>query len=308
VNRPNLPGNADQSKSPETSRPTLGVVAIAYNEERDLGAFLEHLLPWVDEIVIVDDGSTDQTATLAREAGEKVTVNVSPRQPSEYYSHQRNKGIAAATSDWLLHMDIDERVPPELATEICDAIQDPAMAGYRFRRLNFFLHHPMRGGGWQKWNLVHLARRDKFRFGGKMHETCLVDAPHECIGQLQHRIWHLNDTDYSERLRKSFAYCQVDAEDLAKRTIGWWHILLKPLIAFVKTYFLQCGFRDGIRGLISSCHAADARFRACALAWDAQHPTSRHELEAQLGALWKKAGAEPDRPLPLQAVTSSARS
>src|SRR2546428_14092308 len=96
-------------------RPTLGVVAISHNEETDMPGFLEHLLPWVDEIVIVDDGSTDETIQIARAAGPKVKIISSPRQPGEYYSHQRNKGIDAATSDWLLHMDIVERVTPELA-------------------------------------------------------------------------------------------------------------------------------------------------------------------------------------------------
>src|SRR5687767_11794205 len=98
--------------------PTLGVVAISHNEERDIGAFLEHLLPWVDEIVIVDDGSTDGTAHLIRAASAKIKFVESPRTCDEYYSHQRNKGIKAATADWLLHMDIDERVTPALAEEI----------------------------------------------------------------------------------------------------------------------------------------------------------------------------------------------
>src|SRR5438105_3705605 len=155
--------------------PTLGVVAIAHNEECDLPAFLEHLLPWVDEIVIVDDGSTDGTERLARSAGAKVKFITAPRRPGEYYSHQRNKGIDAAMSDWLLHMDIDERVTPELAEEITASIRDPLRDGYRFRRLDFSLHRPMRKL-WRRWNLIHLARRAKFRFGGKMHETTVIEA------------------------------------------------------------------------------------------------------------------------------------
>src|SRR3972149_1078964 len=90
---------------------TLGVVAISRNEERDLPGFLENLLPWVDEIIIVDDGSTDSTRKVAETAGEKVRFLVSPRMKGKYYADQRNKGIDAARSDWLIHMDIAESIP-----------------------------------------------------------------------------------------------------------------------------------------------------------------------------------------------------
>src|SRR5437867_9133513 len=102
-------------------RPTLGIVAICHNEEKDMPRFLEHLLPWVDEIVLVDDGSTDRTVEIAQAAGPKVRVIVSPKTADEGYSDQRNKGIDAAFSEWLLHMDIDERVTPGLAEEILKA-------------------------------------------------------------------------------------------------------------------------------------------------------------------------------------------
>jgi glycosyltransferase involved in cell wall biosynthesis len=268
------------------NRPTLGIVAISHNEERDMGEFLNHLLPWVDEIVIVDDGSNDRTADLARAGGAKVKFIESPRSSGQYYSHQRNKGIEAASSAWLLHMDIDERVTPELRREILTCLQDSAKDGYRFRRLNFFLHRQMRGGGWQDWNLVHLARRDKFRFGGKVHETCLLDAPASRVGQLSSYMWHLNDSDYSERLRKSMTYCSVEAEDLlqAGRKVTWAQLLLRPLASFIKTYFFRSGFRDGVAGLISSIHSADAKFRAIALAWDQQNRISRETLEMSLTA------------------------
>ena len=156
--------------------PTLGVVAICRNEQRDLTGFLEHLLPWVDEIVLVDDGSTDDTLIIARSAGQKVSLISSPRLPGEYFSHQRNKGIKAARSDWLLHMDIDERVTPELRREIEEGIRRTDVDGFRFHRHNFFLHRQIRGGGWQLWSYLHLARREKFLFGGKIHEECNLSS------------------------------------------------------------------------------------------------------------------------------------
>lgn len=252
--------------------------------------FLAHLVPWVDEIVIVDDGSTDSTASRAAAGGNKVKFIPSPRSAGQYFSHQRNKGIAVATSDWLLHMDIDERVPPDMAQEILAAIEDPAKDGYRFRRLNFFLHRPVRGGGWQNWNLVHLARREKFGFGGKMHETPLLNAPAERIGQLRSCMWHLNDADYFERIRKSNVYMEVEAETWAERAvrIRWYDILLRPPWYFVRPFFLQGGWRDGVVGLIWALHCATGSVRFFSILWDRQHGIPRQDIECQLHRAWEQ--------------------
>ena len=267
---------------------TLGVVAISHNEEKDLPAFLAHLLPWVTEIVIVDDGSTDRTAEICRSAGATVKFVISPRRPGEYYSHQRNKGIAAAKSDWLLHMDIDERVTPELSSEILSAIENTRYDGYFFRRQNYFLNRLMRGGGWQTWNQIHLARRTKFRFGGKMHETNLLDAGPERAGQLAHLMWHLNDSDYVERVRKNMTYMQIEAENLLEKghRVRWYDFVLRPLIRVVKSYFLQGGWRDGITGFLYAVYIFGATFNAYATAWDRQNALSRQDLENELSNLW----------------------
>jgi glycosyltransferase involved in cell wall biosynthesis len=271
--------------------PTLGIVAISYNEERDLPGFINHLESWVDEIVIVDDGSTDTTQAIAQSGSAKIKFIKSPRTEGEYFSHQRNKGIDAATSDWLLHMDIDERVPPDLAVEIREAIARPDKEAYRYRRLNFFLHRPMKGGGWQDWNLVHLAKRSVLRFGGMYHEDCLVSLPDERIGQLDCAMWHLNDDTYIERMTKSNLYCQEQAVDLAKtiQRIGAWHMLWVPAKDFLKKFFFKQGYRDGVLGLLFALHSATATFRACAILWDQQYRVERSVVEEDLERLWRRA-------------------
>lgn len=275
-------------KTSQNAGSSLGVVAISFNEEKDLPGFLDHLVPWVDEIVIVDDGSTDATKQIVDKFPQKVKFIQSPRSEGEYFSHQRNKGIDAAKSDWLIHLDIDERIPPALANEIQQSIQNEDMDAYRYRRLNYFLHRPMRGGGWQDWNLVHLARKPVFRFGGMYHEECIVDAPVERIGQLKEKIWHLNDDSYRERMNKSNMYCQEQANNLLKRglQIRWWHLLALPFIELIKKYVKKKGYRDGTLGLLFSLHASCATFKACALVWDKQNPKSREMLESDLKNLW----------------------
>lgn len=271
------------------SRPTIAAVAICRNEEVDLPGFFENFLPWVDEIVLVDEYSTDRTIELAQVAGDKVRVIQRYRDPETGFAGQRNAGIAIAQSDWLLHLDIDNRAPPELAQEIRCAIVDSTKNGFRYRRLNFFLHRPMHGSGMQRWNQPWLARRNKCQFRNIVHEECIIDGEAAAIGQLQAPMWHLNDDSYGERLRKSMQYCELEAEKLLRRgrRVRWFDLLLQPLWVVAKRYLHDGAHRDGILGLVLTVHSADAVFRAYALAWDAQNPVARETLEEQLREMWR---------------------
>jgi glycosyltransferase involved in cell wall biosynthesis len=272
-----------------SDRPTLGVVAICRNEERDLPGFIDHLIGWVDQIVIVDDGSTDRTCAIAESAGDKIRLIRSARAEGEYYAHQRNKGIDASSSDWLIHMDIDERVSPELAVEILTAIADPTIDAYRYRRRNYFLHRPMQGGDWTGWNLAHLARRGTLRFSGMYHEKIDL-VPQSRVGQLSHFMFHFNDESYEERLRKSAVYQVEIAEDImqSKQALGYFQILFSFIKEFAYQYFWKKGFLDGTIGLVWAFHAASANNRAYIIAWDAQHRIPREKLEDEIRAMWER--------------------
>lgn len=276
------------------ARPTLGVVAIAKNEERDLPGFLSHLLPWVDEVVIVDDASTDRTVEIARAAGPKVRVVEHAMDPAAGFAGQRNVGIAAATCDWLLHLDVDDRVTPELALEMRAAIQDPTKDAYRYRLVNFFLHHRMRTGGWERWNNIRLARRGLHRFAKAVHETCVVDAPAERIGQLRHRMWHLGDESYAERIAKNRQYAQFEAKRIVASgcRVRWYHLLFWPTYRALKAYLVHQGFRQGTLGLLHALFTFTSTFNWYACAWDEQHRPAREILERQVAAAWQAAWAE----------------
>ena len=277
--------------SARRQRPTLGVVAIAKNEERDMPGFLDHLLPWVDEIVIVDDGSTDRTAEIVAAAGGKVRL-LSRRMSEEGgFAQQRNVGIESARSDWLLHMDIDERVTPQLAAEITLAIAEERGNAFRYRRLNFFLHRPMNAGGWQHWNKPQLARRGAHRFVGVVHEECMIEGGARCIGQLAAAMWHLNDEDYTERVRKNARYMQMTGDGLLARgrKIRWYHLLVIPLWRALRAYLLEGAFRLGTRGLLFSVYTFSSVFNWYAYEWDKQNRIERDELEAELARQWRAA-------------------
>jgi (heptosyl)LPS beta-1,4-glucosyltransferase len=278
----------------DEKRITLGVVAISRNEERDIVGFLGHLLPWVDEIIIVDDDSTDETRKIIKSAGEKVMLIEHQLSESGGFSEQRNIGIEASRADWILNMDIDERVTPVLAKEMLAAISTPDLNGFRYKRLNFFVHRPMKAGEWSSWNHPQLARRGFHQFADRLHERCIIKGEPESIGQLNALMWHLNDESYRERIGKSSKYSLVEAEYLlgTGKKISSMDIFIKPIIKFIKEYLFKRGMIDGVPGLIAALHSADAVFRSYALAWDEQNHIPREQLENKVRLMWDQGNLQ----------------
>lgn len=268
---------------------TIGVVAIAKNESRDIEAFLRNVGAWADEIVIVDDGSTDDTRDLIRQSSFAVTLIERALEPLGGFAAQRNAGTEAAVSDWILHMDIDERVTPAFVAELRAATQDPELGACRYRRLNYFLHRPFAAGGWETWNEIQFCRR-KYRFNGEIHEKIRVEDSK--VNQLSTPIIHLNDEDYNERLRKNVQYSYMSGVEIARgRQVGSVDMLVQPAIAAVKAYVLRGAWRYGTRGLIFGILTFAGVFNRWATAWDLQNRIPRQVLEDEIRAQWIGSGA-----------------
>jgi (heptosyl)LPS beta-1,4-glucosyltransferase len=254
------------------TKPSIGVVAISYNEGIDLPGFIDCLIEWVDEIVIIDDGSTDNSVEIIESyQSPKIKFIVSPRNKGEYYADQRNKGIKTATTDWLLHMDIDERVTPELRVEIIQDLELNKSDAFRFRRLNYFLGKPMKGGGWADWNKVHLAKREALLFTGMYHEGIDL-VPNTRVGQLRSKMIHLNDKDYKERLFKSYRYLEEIKNNMAKiySDISLLRVFWLGIRDFILKFVWKKGFLDGKLGFIWALHGAMAQWKAAIWLWDEQ--------------------------------------
>ena len=282
--------------SPMTSsRPTLAACSIAKNEERDLPGWLANTLRFCDEVVVVVDDSEDRTMDILRQAreehGDRVRWVEHAMQPEEGFAGQRNVGIAAVTADWILHTDIDERATPELAAEIRLAIRDERLNGLRYRRLNHFLHHPVKGGGWAYWNKAWLARRGAHRFVNRLHEVTEIDGGDAAIGQMNGLMWHLCDEDFVERVEKNAKYMQGSGRQIIERGIHvrWYHMVLHPGWRAFKSFVLQGGWRDGTQGFLHAMYTFSSNFNWWAYAWDVQNRVEREELEAALEQRWEAA-------------------
>jgi len=166
-------------------------------------------------------------------------------------------------------MDADERLTPELIDSIKKGIDCNEIHAFRYRRLNYFLGRPVKFGGWQNWNKVQLAQRDKHYYINAVHEFCVLEKSSN-VGQLEGFMIHLNDDSYDERMRKSLQYSKIQAGDCFNK-VSYVQVLIYPFLGFLKKYIFQFGILDGFVGLVYSMHHAGACFRKLIFQWELQN-------------------------------------
>lgn len=252
----------------------LSVVAIARNEEGDLPGFLASFLPIADEIVIIDDGSTDRTREIALAAGDKVRFVAAPRTAEEGFCHQRQKGVEAARGAWLLQVDCDMRLTDGLAAEIKRAVRDSDHDAFRFRLSQYWMNRPVRHGGFQYWNQPWLVRRAAVRgWTQRVHERIAFNRDVPRIGQLEHRMVHLNDVDFEERLRKNHQYSALEVERLLAQgeTFPAYKLFTAPFARFFRSYVLMRGFLDGRLGFSWAIYQFSGTATVYLMGWSRRH-------------------------------------
>ena len=227
--------------------PKLSVTIITRDEAANLAAALDSVA-WADEIVVVDSESTDATVEIARRYTSKVLVRAWPG-----YVAQKNRAAEAASHDWILSLDADERVSPALAAEIQALLRDePAAPGYRVPRVTFHLGRWIRSTDWYPDYQLRLYDRRRARWTGKLvHESVKADgAVVDLSGELQHYAYR----DLSHHLQTMDRYTTLAARQMRDdgRTAGWLDLAVHPPAAFLRNYVLRGGFRDGLAGLVIS--------------------------------------------------------
>ena len=234
---------------------TLSVIIAARNEGHQIAACVGSV-SFADEILVLDSGSTDDTAARAKGAGATVHLTDWPG-----YGPQQQRGIDLAKCDWILSLDADEVVTDSLQQEILGAISgkasDTASAaasgakfdGYRLPRHSSFCGTFIEHGGWRPDYTLRLAKRTKAGFTKHFLHAHMTVAG--TAGKLQSPIIHHSYRDLDDVLEKLARYSRGAALDLQTRggssTLG--KAVLKGLWSFIRTYFLRQGFRDGRMGL-----------------------------------------------------------
>jgi glycosyltransferase involved in cell wall biosynthesis len=258
------------TKFSEMKLVTLSVAMIARNEEKNLPRTLE-AVRWADEIVIVDSGSVDRTPEIARSFGAKHSFN------RDFRGHPEQKTIAIGkcTSDWILLLDADEVVSPELAEEIRQTIRNPKYEAYWVPRLNLFLGRWIRHGGFYPDHKLRLFKRGSAQVETNVgpHGTPQYDGPK---GTLKHDLIHYAYPSFEQYLSHMNDYSSENVDVMVQRgkarsLLGFTRLaLLNPVATFVKNYFFRLGFLDGLEGLVYHLNHSVYIHWKYVKAWEAQ--------------------------------------
>jgi len=253
---------------------SLSVIIITKNEEQRLACCLESVA-FADEIVVLDGGSTDRTVEIGQAKGARVEISTQWNG----FGPQKNRVLNLATGDWVLSLDADEEVPPELATEILQTLRNPAVDCYEIPRLSEFCGRFLRHSGWYPDYVARLFKRGTARFSDDLvHERLLFDGP---IGRLKQPLVHRGYRGASDTLQKIDRYSTAWAEQALRtgRQANFAAAPLHGLAAFVKTYLLRLGFLDGAAGLAVAISSAQVGYYKYFKLWSA-HQGSHAQPDA----------------------------
>ena len=226
-------------------RERLSAIVPTFNEERNIRACLESVR-FADEILVVDSFSTDRTLEEARPLATRVLQH-------EYVNSaaQKNWSLPQSAHRWILVVDADEQVSPELASEIQGVLAaSPAHDGYVVRRLNHFHGKPIRHGGWGRDRVLRFFNRDRGRYQEKdVHAEVEVQGS---VAELKHPLLHDTFTGFTDYLEKIERYTRWGADHLHRRgrRARVTDLVVRPPLRFAKRYLLQGGFLDGMEGLM----------------------------------------------------------
>jgi glycosyltransferase involved in cell wall biosynthesis len=238
----------------------LSVILITLNEADNIDACLASVA-FADEIIVLDAGSSDDTVERCRRHGAQVHVTDWPG-----FGRQKNRALDLATGDWVLSIDADERVSPELRREIEQALSGPAVA-YSLPRLSSYLGRPMRHSGWWPDRVLRLFPRKAARFNDvAVHESLQVQGE---VRRLAAPLLHAPYRTIDDVLAKLDHYSAAGAEVLASRGrgAGVGTAVAHGVFAFVRTYLLKAGLLDGRHGLmLAIANAENAYYKYLRLA------------------------------------------
>lgn len=265
--------------------PKVSATIITRNEAPHVAAALASVA-WADERIVVDSGSSDETAALARAHADRVEV-----RPWTGYAEQKNYAASLARHDWILSIDADERVSEALADEIRAALaSDPPVRGYRMPRVSFYLGRWVRSTDWwPDWQLRLYDRRAAQWTRMHVHESVRLLGPGR-TGRLSGELLHYPYRSISDHLETIDRYTSLAAAEMFAngRRAGWLRLAVHPGLAFLRNFVLRGGFRQGATGLTVSLLNSYYVMLKFAKLWELEHGRAPSDAPAGRG--------RPDRP------------
>ncbi|MBL6987957.1 MAG: glycosyltransferase family 2 protein [Methylobacter sp.] len=232
----------------------LSVIIITKNEAEHISRCLASV-SWVDEIIVLDSGSDDNTVDICKAYTDNVFMTDWPG-----FGMQKQRALEKARGDWVLSIDADEVVTSELRAEIEKALRQEHYKGYEIPRLSRYCGRQMRHGGWWPDYVLRLFRRDCGQFTDSIvHESIIIQGK---VGRMQSPLLHDAFVSLDEVLHKVNSYSTLGAEMLFQRGVrsSLGKAVLKGLWTFIRTYWIKAGFLDGRQGLMLSISNAEGAY------------------------------------------------
>jgi len=251
----------------------VSVYVLTFNNMRTIERCLRSL-HWAEELIIVDSFSTDGTYETCRRYTEQAYQRV-------WQGHRDQYQYAAdlTTRDWIMFVDADEEISPELAEEIRQemAREEKPFDGFIAYRRTYYLGRWIRRGGWYPDCEIRLYRKDRGKWEGGLHAKIAVDGR---VGSLKNEYLHYTYRDISDQIQTIDRYSAIAVEDVVKsaKTFRLFNLLFNPPFRFFKDYVLKLGFLDGIPGFIIAVSTAYYAFIKHAKLWE-YHLGSRNMEE-----------------------------
>ena len=218
---------------------------ITYNNEETIERALKSVT-WANEIVIVDSFSNDRTVEVGRKFTDKIFQRKWPGHRDQY-----QYAADLTTHEWIMFVDADEEISPELAAEIRQELNGKleGVDGFFVYRRTFYLGRWIRCGGWYPDGEIRLYRRNKGRWEGGLHARVVIEGT---VKSLKGKYLHYTYRNISDQIQTIDKYSRIAAEDMVQQGEGFslFKLLFHPPFRFMKDYFLKSGFRDGLPGLV----------------------------------------------------------
>lgn len=222
----------------------FSVAIITKNEERNIADALESVKDF-DDIVVVDSFSTDRTVDICREYTDRVYQHEWPG-----FSRQKQRAVDYAKNEWVIILDADERVTPELKDEIVQKLGSVQCNGFFVPRKNFFLGKWIEHSGWWPDYTLRIFRKDAgYVEPREVHEKVVVSG---LACRMESPLIHYTYRSLGDYMKKMETYSSLSAEEIirGKGSPSFINLMVNPLIVFIKMYIIRQGFRDGIRGFM----------------------------------------------------------